>query len=415
MNLKNIFFPLYPIEHDGYSWGKRQNFFKRLKISINEVFFGTNHWYKIITITNCAKHFLFVLYNIIFFPIIGILYLNNVRFIHVSSWQIGSYIHQIDTIIKNNILNKNYKLIHLAPKFICSNNFLKQIYSKHIIVIENLFLYLILLPFIHSNFISIEPWDYETQNKNSIFNRVHNSYFKKKKKFSLELNEIKNKFSKSHKKTVCIHIRDKFYKNSNTDRNVDIHSLKKTIIFLLKAKYKVVRFINKNSPKLKIYNDNYQEMLVENETDKINQYILIKNCDLVIGSQSGVLNYNLITNTPFLLTNAIPINNIMVIKSSDMYIFKKIKRINGKYLTLNDIIKHKFHLHPEKIKKGFKIIANTENEILDSTKEILKIKNFKTDKKILKSYSDILNKISSKYTNAKISKSFLNKNKRILI
>ena len=46
-------------------------------------------------------------------------------------------------------------------------------------------------------------------------------------------------------------------------------------------------------------------------------------CRLVIGSQSGVLNYNLISKTPYLLTNAIPINNIMVIKKYDFYIFKK--------------------------------------------------------------------------------------------
>ena len=46
----------------------------------------------------------------------------------------------------------------------------------------------------------------------------------------------------------------------------------------------------------------------------------------MIGSQSGVLNYNLILKTPFLLTNAIPINNIMVIKKEDVYILKNLKK-----------------------------------------------------------------------------------------
>ena len=134
---------------------------------------------------------------------------------------------------------------------------------------------------------------------------------------------------------------------------------------------------------------------------------------LVIGSQSGVLNYNLILQTPFLLTNAIPINNIMVIKKKDMYIFKKFKN-NKKFLNISKIIDKNYHINPEKILKNVEIIDNTETEILNATKEILKIKRFKVSKKLRKKYKLSIKKIGAFYTNAKLSDYFLSKNKEII-
>ena len=133
----------------------------------------------------------------------------------------------------------------------------------------------------------------------------------------------------------------------------------------------------------------------------------------MIGSQSGVLNYNLILKTPFLLTNAIPINNIMVIKKEDVYIFKKFKKKN-KFLNIKEIIDNNYHINPEKTLKDIKIIDNSEDEILNATKEILKIKKFKINSKLKKKYSSSIKKIGASYTNAKLSNYFLLKNKQII-
>ena len=60
-----------------------------------------------------------------------------------------------------------------------------------------------------------------------------------------------------------------------------------------------------------------------------------------------------------------------------------------------------------KISNRVKIIDNSEDEILNATKEILNLKKFKTDIKLKKKYKSSLKKIGAFYTNAKISNYFL--------
>ncbi len=416
MNYKNIFYPLYPVEHNGYSWGERLSLTSRIIIGIREIFLGKNKRYKFIILINLIKHIFFYIYNIIFFPMVILIYFSNLRFIHISSWQIGSYVHQLDTIIKANKLNKQLKLILLCPNFICANSFVSKLYSKEIICLNNIFTYIFFLPFVHNPLISVVPWLFETQNKNSVFNKTHIDYLKRFKReiLKLDINSLKKNFlKKKYKKTICIHLRDNYYEKSNTDRNVKIESLNKTIKFLLRKKFNVIRFINSRSTKLNFKNKNYSEYLISSNSDMLNQFLIMNASKLVIGSQSGVLNYNLILQTPFLLTNAIPINNIMVIKKKDMYIFKKFKK-NKKYLNIKEIINSNYHINPEKILKNVEIIDNTEYEILNATKEILKIKRFKVNKKLKKKYKLSIKKIGAFYTNAKLSDYFLSKNKEII-
>ena len=67
--------------------------------------------------------------------------------------------------------------------------------------------------------------------------RSHKDYYRrfKKENLSLNLKQLKNNFlKKRYKNTICIHLRDNYYEKSNTDRNVDIKTLNKTINFLLK-------------------------------------------------------------------------------------------------------------------------------------------------------------------------------------
>ena len=289
-------------------------------------------------------------------------------------------------------------------------------YSKEIICLNNIFTYIIFLPFVHNPLISVVPWSYETQNKNSVFNKIHFDYLKRFKReiLKLDINSLKKNFlKKKYKKTICIHLRDNYYEKSNTDRNVRIESLNKTIKFLLRKKFNVIRFINSRSTKLNLKNKNYSEYLISSDSDKLDQFLIMNSSKLVIGSQSGVLNYNLILKTPFLLTNAIPINNIMVIKKKDVYIFKKFKKKN-KFLNIKEIIDKNYHINPEKILKNVEIIDNTETEILNATKEILKIKKFKVSKKLRKKYKLSIKKIGAFYTNAKLSNYFLSKNKKII-
>ena len=103
----------------------------------------------------------------------------------------------------------------------------------------------------------------------------------------------------------------------------------------------------------------------------------------------------------------------MVIKKKDMYIFKKFKK-NKKFLNINKIIDKNYHINPEKILKNVKIIDNNEDEILNATKEILKIKKIKINNNLKKKYNSSIKRSGAKYTNARISNYFLLKNKKII-
>ena len=74
MKYKNIFYPLYPVEHNGYSWGERLSLTSRVIIGIREIFLGKNKRYKFIILVNLIKHIFFYIYNIIFFPIVILIY-----------------------------------------------------------------------------------------------------------------------------------------------------------------------------------------------------------------------------------------------------------------------------------------------------------------------------------------------------
>ena len=415
-----LFLPLPPIEHNGYYYGKRLDFFIRIKIFLRELLVGKNNRYKIKLFILLVKHFYVLILNFFFFPIIAILYIFNIRVLNIMSWQIGAFIHQLDTLVKNNKSNKKFKLIFFAPSFICEGQFITTLYNKEVTIIRNKFLYFLFFSLIHSRIISLEPWDFETHNKNSVFNKVHNNYNKIYKNFNLNLNKkfLVNSFleinKKKIKKTICIHLRDELYKNSNKVRNVDFETLLKSVKFLLRNGYYVTRFINKSSKTYKIKNKKYHEMLISSENDKRQQYYIMDNCRLVIGSQSGVLNYNLTSQTSYFLTNAIPINNLMVIKKNDFYIFKKFLNVKTKkYLSLKEILKLNLNISPEKRDtKLIKIINNSSNEILESVKEIFKQKKINKSRK--NTFLKLIKETSAFHTKANICNSFLEKNSEIL-
>ena len=83
-------------------------------------------------------------------------------------------------------------------------------------------------------------------------------------------------------------------------------------------------------------------------------------------------------------------------------------------MNIREIIDKNYHINPEKILRNIKIIDNSEDEILNATKEILKIKKFKINNKLKKKYNSSIKKIGAFYTNAKLSNYFLLKNKRII-
>ena len=175
-----IFKPINPIDFDGKK-SFEFNLYKKFKYTLLEVtILKILNGETFLRLLVLIKETLIYLVIFILYPIGYLISLTNYRFLHINSWQVGAYVQQIDTIVKNNKLNDNkYKLLFTYPKFLRANNFIHKFYYKEIQNSDNFFLYLFLYPFIHMKICSINNWEFETINPNSLFNIIHNNYSKK--------------------------------------------------------------------------------------------------------------------------------------------------------------------------------------------------------------------------------------------
>ena len=398
--LVKLFSPLPPVCFDGEKWVKRFSLIDRLRIFYENIFykkFSYYSWKNNLFII--IKHIFILLLFPIYLPLILLFKIFDIKILHINFLQFGAFVHHVDFLIKQNKLKKKpIKLILLCPKNLVANKFLAKLFNKEIFVSEGFMIYLILYPLMHYDLTSIEPWDSETTNYKNIYNKIHKSYNEKNSTYLLNIDDthistknyqnflIKNNLD--HKKFVCFHLRDSGYYNFSSVRDVNVDTYLSVINFLLNEKIPVIRFINKNSKKIKTQNEKlYHEFLVDDDNSKAIQYHLIKNSKFVICTQSGIYNLNSLLKTPFFLTNAIPINICGVVKKQDLIIFKKFKlKYNNEILKFDQIIERNLHMFPEFIapKNNIEIIENTEDEILDGVKELLSLNNQKTNDNFLK-------------------------------
>ena len=108
-NFYKLFKPLNPIEFDGertseYNLKKKYLNFLKLLFTSN-----VSLKYLLILFLQCLKGTTVLILVILYSPLATVLYFLNFRFLHINTHQIGAYIQEIDTLIKNNILQKNKK------------------------------------------------------------------------------------------------------------------------------------------------------------------------------------------------------------------------------------------------------------------------------------------------------------------
>ena len=374
--LRIILLPLPPIELVGEILEKRFNLLRRIQIIFSDDIKKNTK----LKIFNLIKHILLNILIILYYPLILIFFFLKIKFLHVNLWQIGALIHHLDFLVKENKLKYQYNLIFFAPKFLTISNYIPNIYKKEIKVFTNFFLYIISLPFIHSRLVSIDPWNSENININSQCHQIHREYFKKYNSYICKLVEIddylyKNFINKNNinSKIIAIHVRDDNFYDFKSYRSCDIKTYKKTINYLLKKNFAVVRFVNNKSEKLNFNNKNYFELTTNNEEEKLLQYLIIKNSILCICTLGGPMSFNFIIDVPFLMTNLIPLTMSGVTKMMDRYILKRYYHKHEKrFLNLKEIFDKKIYLVPALCKKlNITIIDNTEDEILSATKSII--------------------------------------------
>ena len=399
-NFKIIF--RTPDTVNSYKFTNRPNLISLISNLYNS-FLETKKFNKIL-ILDLIKIIYSYFHLIIFFPFYIILFffmkINNLTLLSINTWQIGAFIQQLDSMIKK---NPEKKFLLISPAYLMAFNSYPKIYDKNnLLYFESSLLYFLIYPLLVFKSFSMDAFKYEVLNKESEFNKLHQTNNYKYNFKYLFLNIKKKKF----KKLITIHFKDDKFSQGSSLRVSNWKTYIKTIKWLLEKNFTVIRFVHRNSVKNIISHKKYFEFEINNDQDKIQQMYLIKNSKLFICNQSGPSSYNFIVKTPFLQVNSFPINVSFVCKSKDYLIFKKVLRKN-KYIGLIEFFKYNFHLRfsPNIGKmKDFKLEDNSSNEILNATKDILQKKKSFYFSKILKKNGIF---IPANYSRSKIPQSFL--------
>jgi len=218
-----------------------------------------------------------------------------------------------------------------------------------------------------------------------------------KKSEIIEAEEIlkRNKIDIS-KKIVCINVRDSFYLNKilpnnlnyyHDRRDADINNYIKVIKYLISKNYLVVRTGKFMKEKLAFQNENFLDYPFCNfKTDLLDIYFGYK-CHMVISTGSGWDGIPYVFRKPILYTNFSSHSKFQLSSYRHMSIFKLVKNNKKEYLKVNELLENDLKLitniyQPNKtVFTNFEYIENTEDELLDATKEFEKYikNNFNTD------------------------------------
>ena len=363
----------------------------------------------IILILDLLKKIYSMVVLVLFLPIYLFFFIylkkKKLTLLSINTWQIGALIQQLDSIIKNN-QNKKYFLI--CPEYLIEfKNFPKLYNKKNLKYSNSSILYFFVYPFLVFKEFSKDAFEFEVLNVKSKFNKIH-SKNKYKYNFKNLLNNFNNKINFNSKKLITLHFKDEFFIKGSSTRISNYKFYIKTIEWLIKKKFTVIRFVHPKSIKNIFKHKKYFELDTLGENEKIRQFFLIKNSKLFICTQSGPSSYNFILDTPFLQVNSYPINVSFVSKSKDYIIYKSIKK-NGKYLNFKEMMKKNFHLYfdrSQKENRDYFLEDNSSEEILEATKNVIyKKKSFY--------FSSLLNKhnieIPAKYSRSKIPMEFYKK------
>lgn len=301
-------------------------------------------------------------------PSIGHLILNTMRYLDICNNNEKIIIttvkkkivnYEIYKILKNHYQSKNVIFIHSQILFI--------IY-KILFKLKNKF------TFLKKHIANIEWYHHEIDFEKN-YGAEHRFYddksFKIKSKIST-LSDQEYKFnlwkenSKINKKFVVLFSRDGgFYKDKENPRNCDFNNYKKTIDYLIKKDFAVIRmgrFYEKNFNYDNINFFDYSRMCNQNYDDLI-ELMIFKRCEFMIGSVTGMLSYNTLFDKPLLINNWFPAGYYPWFKNST-YI-PKIYMKNGEYLKFNEIPKNILLSEDEEIlsKNSLRVIENSEEEI----------------------------------------------------
>ena len=384
---------------------------ERIIFTLKILFSNHSLVFKLMIFLNLIKHIFIFFLIIIFLPISLILFFLNIRFANLNFTQIGALSTQADILIKYNLLNNNHIIVtYLPEKFVC-NKVLLNLFSNHLIVIKKWYLSFLLFPFIHNWFLSIDIHKIEPSNIHSLSYKVNQKFNKTRKdiytNFKKNINKKYINLSKKYKKIITIHVRENNtkYGRKTSLRYSDFKNYKKSIKYLVRENYNIIRFVDKYSNfKFK----NYTEIKVNSDSNQYKQIFFIINSDFTITNNSGVQSLSNMFNIPNLTVDSFPYHRSFNFNKFDLTNPKILKK-NKKNVLLTAYLTKYMILNAYLLKK-YKLIVknNDQDDIYLSVKEILK--KIKTKSKIRNIKIDYIkkNKIQF-YGEGDLTKNFINK------
>ena len=158
-------------------------------------------------------------------------------------------------------------------------------------------------------------------------------------------------------------------------RNTSINNLIPTIEYLAKE-YNVVR-IGKSVKKLSLNCETFYDLSTFPEsTEKTKlDFFFFSLCSFFIGTTSGIFAIGQVMRKPIVWTNTVPIGHYSCWSDWDISIHKILKeKKSGELVTFKDTLKlvEGWGQHAEEFSGRFDFIENTDDEILEATKEMEK-------------------------------------------
>ena len=302
---------------------------------------------------------------VFYLPISFLLKLFSVKFIYMK-WPnaIGHIVHEPSLFLRECYLNKKnykYKILLLPKEKIANMHFVDHYLSKNFIIIKNGILCKLLFPLSVYGFCSFDPSRYFT-NQNTPDPKVFREEMKsmeiqklmnatyKIKKFKYTLSEedkidsdklIKNLNLDSYKYYICIHFRDKSYRDikecaRDTFEAENYLPLIKKLISENVAVVRVGRSDVQLSDAFKI--KGFFDYTSSNYVSDKNDILLFSNCKFFLGTNSGAAVLADIFDVHIGCCNFIPFAKPADYKGY-YYYPKVIRNISGEIMQFKDVLK----------------------------------------------------------------------------
>lgn len=385
-------------------------------------------------LTKLISFIIIEILKIFYLPLIVFFYFSKYRFIQINHYQIGTVCEDLHRQVKKNY-NKGYKSIILIPKF-SKFSFVKEIF-KELIIIDNVFLNIILLPMKHTSLISCKFEDVNINFNSNLEHLTPNpwmstiiEYRKKYKNKNIHIfkknfvNEMSSYFKKNHSnidisKLIIFHHREKFYNKTSGMRGSDLATYNSGIKYLLNKNYSVIRLTHSNAKKLTFKSKKYLEINTDFRKNQLLQFYIMSKSKGFICNDSGPSNLAPMFNLPCFESN-LPVSNCQGLNKKSIYILKKIK-LKNKVIPYKELFKIDNYfqglIYSNKWNElGFEIIDNTSKEILEGIKEFIKL--IKSSKSLISKEQKNFNKLMPNHMDIKlsggnISKYFIQSNSKL--